>query len=85
MLPCRGLSRLLEVLQRRDDEELLDEELRVEDGDVGGAADEGVGVGGEGVVDVVAGEGGALGAPEDRADQVVHHLLVRHAWNWKGS
>ena len=71
----------LEILERRGDEELFDEELRVEDGDVGGAADEGVRVGGQRVVDVVPHQrrrsvGSAALLLHDRAQDVGHHLAV---------
>ena len=49
----KRFSASLKVLERRRDEELFDEELRVEDGDMGGAADERVRVGGQRVVHVV--------------------------------
>ena len=69
----------LKVLERRRDEELFDEELRVEDGDVGGAADERVRVGGQRVVHVVPHQGRrrrALLGEHERAQDVGHHLAV---------
>ena len=73
----------LKVLERRRDEELFDEELRVEDGDVGGAADERVRVGGQRVVHVVPHQGRrgverivALLGKHQRAQDVGHHLAV---------
>ena len=43
----------LKILERRGDEELFYEEFRVEDGDVSGAADESIRVGGQRMVHVV--------------------------------
>ena len=71
-------STSLKVFERRRDEELLDEELRVEDGDVSGAADERVRVGGQRVVHVIPGERRAVpvSPPHDRAQDVGHHLAI---------
>ena len=84
----KRFSASLKVLERRGDEELFDEELRVEDGDVGGAADERVRVGGQRVVHVVPHQGrrrrrgvgqraaAALLGEHERAQDVGHHLAV---------
>ena len=67
----------LEVFDDRDDEELLDEELRVEDRDVRRSADDGVGrVARQRVMDVVPTER-HVGSRHDRWDDVVNHLAVR--------
>ncbi len=69
----------LEVLEGGHNEELLDEELGVEHGDVRGAADEGVGVGGQRVVDVVPHQVDS-GAVHDRTQDAGDHLAVRRAY-----
>lgn len=45
---------LLKELEARNKEELLQEDLRIEDGNVGGPADKGVGCVGQGMNDVVS-------------------------------
>lgn len=45
---------LLKELEACDEEELLQEDLRIKDGDVGGPADQGVGCVGQGVDDIVS-------------------------------
>ena len=63
--------------------ELLDEELRVENGDVGGASDQGVGRGLEGVVDVVSDDG--HGRVSDQwLEDVMQHLGVDGTWCKEG-
>ncbi len=45
---------LLKELEARNKEELLQEDLRIKDGNVGGPADKGVGCVGQGVNDIVS-------------------------------
>lgn len=66
---------LLEELEARDKEELLQEDLRVEDGDVGSSADKGVGCVGQGVNDIISHEI-AVFVLEDWQQQVFNHLGI---------
>lgn len=66
---------LLEELEACDEEELLQEDLGVEDGDVGSSADEGVGCIGQGVNDIISHEIAAF-VLEDWQQQVFNHLSV---------
>lgn len=66
---------LMEVLEACDEEELLQEDLRVQDGDVGRSADEGVGCVGQGVNDIISHEI-AVFVLEDWQQQVFNHLCV---------
>lgn len=48
----------MEVAQSGDGEELFDEDLRVEDSDVSGPSNHGVGIGRKGMEHVIADQGG---------------------------
>lgn len=69
-------NQLAEVLEARHQHELLDEQLRVQHGNVGGPADEGVGRVGQRVVHVEPGQG-EVGPGQHRGDYVVDHLTER--------
>lgn len=71
----RSCAALLEVLETCDEEELLQEDLRVEDGDVSGSANEGVGRVGQGVNDIISHEI-AVFVLQDRQQQVFDHLRI---------
>lgn len=71
----RDTAILLEELEACDEEELLQEDLRVEDGDVGSSADEGVCRIGQGVNDIISHEI-AVFVLEDWQQQVFNHLSV---------
>lgn len=66
---------LLEVAESCHQEELLQEEFRVQDGDVSGASDQRVGRVGEGVEHVLPDQPAVLGLHE-RLQEVVDHLSV---------
>ena len=44
-----------------------------------GSSDQGIGVGGQGVVDVISSQGYASAAPENWTDDIVHHFTVSTA------
>lgn len=66
---------LLEELETCDEEELLQKDLRVKDGDVRSSANEGVGCIGQGVNDIISHEI-AVFVLEDWQQQVFNHLSV---------
>ena len=69
-------NKLLEIFDDRNDEELLDEELGVEDGDVRRPADDGVGgVARQCVMNVVTAQRHA-GSRDDWGNDVVNHFSV---------
>lgn len=65
----------LEILESTNGEKFLDEQLRVQDGNVGRTAYERVGRVGKGVVDVVTDEGD-VGIPRHRLEQTVDHVPI---------
>lgn len=73
--PPKHPAVLLEELEACDEEELLQEDLRVEDGDVGSSANERVGCIGQGVNDIISHEI-AVFVLEDWQQQVFNHLSV---------
>lgn len=66
---------LLEELETCNEEELLQEDLRVEDGNVGSSADERVGCVGQGVNDIISHQI-AVFVLEDWQQQVFNHLGI---------
>lgn len=74
---------LFEVVESCHQEELFQEELRVQHGDVGGAADQGVGRVGQGVEHVVPDQP-ALSGLHQRLQQIVDHLGVHRPFGTKG-
>lgn len=74
---------LLEVVEPRHQEELLQEELGVQHGDVGGSADQRVGSVGQGVEHIVADQSAVLGL-DQRAQEVVDHLRIHGPWEEGG-
>lgn len=69
---------LLKELEAHDQEELLQEDLRVQHGDVGGSAYQGVGCVGQGVDDIIAHQV-AVFVLEHRQQQVLDHLRIHRA------
>ena len=70
---------LLEVVESRHQEELLQEELGVQHSDVSRSANQGVGSVGQGVEHVVSDQSAVLGVHQ-RAEKVVDHFCVNRAW-----
>lgn len=70
---------LFEVVEPRDQEELLQEELRVQNSDVGGAADQGVGCVGQSVENVLSDQP-ALFRLQQWPQEAVDHLGVYGAF-----
>lgn len=73
---------LLEVVEPRHQEEFLQEELRVQDGDVGSAADQGVGRVWQGVEHVLPDQAALLGL-HHWLQEVVDHLGVNGPFRTK--
>ena len=70
---------LLEVVESRHQEELLQEELGVQHSDVSRSANQGVGSVGQGVEHIVSDQSAVLGIHQ-RAKKVVDHFRVNRAW-----
>ena len=70
---------LLKEPKARNQEELLQEDLRIEDGDVGCPADQGVGRVGQGVDDIVAHQVTVFVLKHGQQD-VLDHLGIH--WTW---
>lgn len=70
---------LLEVVESRHQEELLQEEFRIQHSDVSGSADQGVGSIGQGVEHVVSDQSAVLGFHQG-AQKVVDHFCINRPW-----
>lgn len=72
---------LLKVFTAANQKELLYEEFAIEDGDVGGPADDGVGVGGQRVEGIVSDQS-ERGMLHQGLEDIMHHVDIGGACNY---